>query len=522
MQGHTIPPTQGGQTSRTMGDFAAAHRGITYEQFDTLALQELSLFDIPKEDYFQQIEDALDKIIRALPAIRRIFARPLIRLKDTQEILPVEMTKIIDSHTLAHASIHSELWADIVDGEVHPKRLMTVGRTETYAVYENIILTRTVDRILDLLSHTKLLLKDVLYDYSDVHFNLLDLTYHSAFFFAIGKLRLEYVRAQKDRSRSYERCVEKIGLIERTLRPKLRTSLYAQCKKKKGVLPLKRSNAFRLHKDYSQVYRLAMWLGGDPQNEGADGADALPSLVEAGEEYRVYCALLSVFATGHFNFSAVEGARLDFIALDTAFAYLTWGLRIRAVCCADIHGLLFSFQKDRTYEICMILGEKKKLSGVALETFRTHVGADEYCFANATSYGEPDSLYLSLFNVDSFRRVQQMLLRGMILSDCKRDLCPFCGKPLHRENAAYDCSFCRGRIQDCVCPETGETYVTSSIQHFQSVLGHSAAQQEKRKFLHDRYVEAQMHFRNITPITGGGALICPKCGGVHSDPKDKE
>lgn len=516
MQGHTTPH------DAPMESFAQAHRGITYEQFDQLVLNELNLFDIPKEDYFERIEAALDRIIRALPAIKRVFARPIIRLRDTQEILPVEMTKIIDSHTLAHASIHTELWGDIVDGEVHPKKLLTVGRTETYVVYENIILTRVVDSVLALLARTKLLLKDVLYDYSDVHFNLLDLTYHSAFFFAIGKLRLEYVRAQKDRSQSYERCVEKIGLIERTLRPKLRTPLYLQCKKRKGALALKKSNAFRLHKDYGQVYKLALWLNGDPQAEGPDVKDTHPSLVETGEEYRVFCSLLSVFAVGHFNFTFPEAQRLDFTCLNASCEYVSWRLKMKAVSFEGINGLLFTFQKDGEYGICTIFGEKKKLTVASLEAFKAQVGANEYCFANASSYGEPDVLYLSLFNVDSFRRIQQMLLRGMIFSDTARDICPFCGRPLHREEEAYDCHFCRGRIEECVCPVTGEAYVTSTIQHFESVLGHSAAQQEKRKFLHDRYVEAQMHFRNITPTTQGGALVCPKCGGVHNPPMGKE
>ena len=135
--------------------FAQAHRYITYDRFDRAVLKEIRLFDVPQEPQFRGIEETLDQIIRALPAIRHIFAKPLIRLRDTHELRPIEAVRVIDNRTLAHVAIHSEIWANVTDdGMVVPRKLLTVENAETYAIYENLVFTRVVDSILRAVAHT--------------------------------------------------------------------------------------------------------------------------------------------------------------------------------------------------------------------------------------------------------------------------------------------------------------------------------------------------------------------------------
>ena len=103
MQAVTPVPRELDQAWEELLRFAETRPRLTYEELDALTLTELRLFGVPKDAYFARIEEALDRIIRALPAMKRIFAKPIVRLKDVSEIVPAEMARIINSHTLAHA-----------------------------------------------------------------------------------------------------------------------------------------------------------------------------------------------------------------------------------------------------------------------------------------------------------------------------------------------------------------------------------------------------------------------------------
>lgn len=485
---------------------------ITYGELDALMLKDLRLFDVPKDEYFKQIEDSLDRIIRVLPAIKRIFAKPIVRLKDVSEVVPAEMARIINSHTLSHASNHSELWDDITEDGIKPKKLMTVGRAETYAIYENIVFARVVDAVLRFLRRTEALLKDVLYNCREMQFNLLDRTHHASFFLALGKLYSGYSKAQEMQYASYFRCAEKIVFIDRVLRARLRLPVYAQCKKKSGKIALKKTSIFRVHKDYREVYRLARWI------EGEMDPDALS--IASEEEaprgaYRAFCSVLAVFAAGHFNFTFAEKQTLDFSDLHAVGSFLDWRMELETSVAVSRETLIVRFQKERVHTVCLILAEKKDVSAVELEEIRGRIPADEYLFANAKEYGEDGVVYLSIFNIDSFRRLQQIYLRGMLLSDTARKTCPFCGNSLERQDERIVCGVCRAEMWDGVCPKTGEPYVMSGIKKYQRSAESARRQDEHGRFLHDRYLEASLHFRNITPLSQSGEPVCPRCGEVH-------
>ena len=185
---------------------------------------------------------------------------------------------------------------------------------------------------------------------------------------------------------------------------------------------------------------------------------------------------------------------------------------------ASTEVILFSFQKEREYTVCIIPWEKGARPLAAMAEAKRMIPADEYLFASPMAYGEKDVLYLSAFDVDSFRRIQQMVLRGMIYSDTARRDCPFCKHALtHAADCAFECAVCRAVIREESCPETGKHYVLSSIKQFDPTAERWGEHFEQRKFLHDRYTEARFHFRNITAVTQNGKLVCPHCGKLHED-----
>jgi len=495
-------------------NFSKEHNRIPYSEFDEHILHNVNLFDTPKDEYFNVIERTLDKIIRVLPSLKRIFGRPIIRLRDTQEIVPIETAHIINSDTLAHLSVHAELWADIKDGSIIPKKLMTVSREETYQIYENIIFVCVIDEIFKFLRRAEGLLRDVLYDYSDIHFNFLDRTHHASFFLAIGKLHIEYARAQHHQHETYTRCLEKIAFINRILSSKLKSPVYVHCKKKKKKLAIKKTNIFRVHKDYKIVYDLAKWIENDIDMKGA--GELVTDNTDTWEAYKVFCIYLSIFAAGHFNFTFPKEELIDTSNLHTECFFQGWTLGLTADKVEGIDCILYSFKKDVEYKTCLILREKDDVNGVALKSIKNKIVADEYLFTRSVTYGETGVLYLSLFNIDSFRRIQQMLLRGMIYSDKLHHDCPFCGHTLKKEKTAYECEVCRAEIRNERCTESGAEYFVSGIKDYKPTENYLTGRPERRKFLHDRYKEAQLHFRNITHISADGEPICPKCGKIHT------
>ncbi|MBQ7321131.1 MAG: hypothetical protein IJW99_03460 [Clostridia bacterium] len=490
--------------------FAQTHEHVTYPQFDACILRELSLFDVPDGAYIGAVEQMADRIIAALPAFQRIFARPIIRLKDTKEIVPIEAVRIIDNHSLAHASSHSELWEDVADGCIRPRKLMTIEYVETYAIYENIVFAHTVDNVLRWIKHSLMRLKDTLYGCRDLHFNFLDRTHHNLYFLAIGKLHLEYSLAHASHA-DLTRCMDKLLFIEKTLRKKLSSPVYRSCKGKKKKISLKKTNIFRSHKDYGEIFRIAMTFDNDPEESEEDRSLILPT----DAAYRSFCLLLSLFAIGHFHFEFSNEEPICFSAPDVGATFLDWRLRVRTARLEDTDMLLFTVQKEETYTAALIFGERQAVTAERLKDIREAFNASEYCFCSPNSYGEEDTLYLSIFDIDSFRRIQQLLLRCMIYADRTHTHCAFCGQPMKQTARGYECDVCHAVLSHAVCPKTQKEYYVSSIARHRFHSHTAKDEQERRKFLHDRLGEARLHFRNITALTEEGAPVCPHCRRVH-------
>ena len=447
---------------------------ITYADFDALTQTDLNLFALREDIDIERLEAILDRIISALPALRHIFAAPIIRLRDSGEILPVEAVRVVNNKTLSHISVHSELWEDVRDGQLIPRKLMSVRQEDDYAIYENIIFARTVDAILRLTEANLAVLRDMLYANREMRFNLLERENHPSYFLALGKLHTGYLRDYDKYLLPIERCFEKLSSIERTLIPRLSMPVYKKCKKSKTKLSLKRTNIFRSQKDYRKLYSLAKYLSdiGETDLSEASRVDA--------DEYARFCAMLCVFAAGHFNFKFDKYRTIDFTNINTSARFGDWILTVKA----EDGGIMLAIKKEFEYKIFLAL------------TAVVEREADEV--VRVTPDGI-DSMRLSLYDIDSFRRIQQMLLRAMIYADNGHETCPFCGKSMTQTDDSYECGACRTVIRAHICPESGTGYYSTAIKNF------------TRK----SRGEGLYHYRNITPISDEGAPLCPICGKEH-------
>lgn len=495
--------------------FVNEHNNISYSQLDEHTIRNVNLFAIRENYDFEALEDILDGIIKALPAIKRIFAKPITRLDDISEIMPVESVKVVNNHTIIHASGHSELWDDITEEGLKPKKLLTISHQDSYTIYENIAFTKTIDIIRAVVRKNIRIIRDMMYDHREMQFNLLERENHLEYFLAVGKLHIGYVRDYDKYRPKAERCLNKLLFIDDTIRSRLGSNVYKKCQGKTNKFTLKKTNVFRNHKDYFKIYQLLRWFSdiklSDIEAEDKKGADSV-------EGYKLFTSLISLFAIGHFNFTFPHAKLIDFNNLNVICRFGDWGLKLDTINSDGLSVLRFVFYKDKPYSILLLPSVEFKEGKKQLEKLKTHFKADEYLIASPVGdMGE--HLYISLFDIESFRRVQQLLLRGMIYSDKKRDICSFCGGTLNCENSfdgeSYICNACRTVIKHNTCPIVNKEYITTEIKNFKPSKEIFEGLILRDKQLYSREIESSLHFRNITDIKEGGTSVCPCCGGSH-------
>lgn len=491
--------------------FVGEHNRISYSQFDSSILSRVNLFALPEHFDFEGLGEALDVIIKTLPAIKRIFAKPITHIKTSSEILPVESVRVINNETVVHASVHSELWENVTRSGLKPRKLLTQDNQDNYAIYENVIFTRAVDMILLFVGKNIRFLNDILYANRDLKFNLLERENHLSYFLAIGKLHTGYVRDYAKYSVVAENCMDKLLFIDRVIRSRTSSPVYKHCKRYSGNLTLKKTNVFRMHKDYHRIYVLLKWFADFKIVDTLAESNADKAV---GDGYRLFCSLLTLFAAGHFNFTFSDKP-IDFDNLDVECTFDKWRLKLETVKCGETSAIRFTFLKDIPYRVIMLPAEDTVSGKSELEAFESQFEAEEYLLA-VSQEDENDTTVLSLFDIDSFRRIQQILFRGMVYSDKTRDVCPFCGQPLSQNEDIYECASCRTQLLSLTCRETGEPYFATKIKNYVPPKDNSVESLRREKLSNAKHTAAQMRFRNITKIGAGTEIICPKCGHIHS------
>lgn len=487
---------------------------ITYSQFDNYTTRGLNLFAIRENYDFDGVEKLLDEIIDALPAIKRIFAKPITRLKDMSEIMPVESVKVVNSRTIIHASGHSELWDDITEEGLRPKKLLTISNEDNYTIYENIVFVRTIDIIRSIVGKNIRIIRDMLYDHRDLQFNLLERENHLEYFLAVGKLHIGYIRHYEKYRYLAERCFNKLMFIDGVIRSRLGTIIYKKCRGNHGKLTLKKTNVFRNHKDYYKIYKLIKMFS-DMKISDTEVDDH--AFFGTAEGYMSYVSMISLFAVGHFNFKFEDDVPIDFNNLNQLCRFGNWRMTIDTIKLDDSFAIRFVLFKEVQYSIILIPCVNVHERADLIEKFKLNFQADEYILA-CPDGGEGEHMYLSLFDVESFRRVQQMVLRGMIYADNKRDVCPFCGDELNCDEyntEVYYCQVCHTQITNCICNNTDKSYIITEIKNYKPKLKSFEGVVLRDKQLYMRQLEEGLHFRNITNIKENARAVCPHCGELH-------
>lgn len=492
-------------------NFIDRHETLTYIEFDYYTTQEMTLFYVEPDFDFLKFKDKLEEFNRVLPSIKRIFSKPIIILNDKNDILPVEIVSKINSKTLAYLGTHSNDVGNIKNKRITPKRLLTSIYEDDYALYENIIFCNFVDEMLLYLRNNNKILRSLLYASEMMQFNLLERTNHIDYFLALGKLHTGYIR---DFDKYYDvakTLVKNISSLNSIIKAYFKKPVYKLNKKRK-YLPLKKTNIFLMQKDYKNIYLSYKNLLKEKEKIEAK-KEINYEKIEGN--YFYYLEILSIFSIGHFGFKNKFKKAFSLKDLNLDFTFKKWSVKIKRI---DKYAILFDIKKDTNYRIVLIpnLTYKEKEYNIKLMEFYK---ADEIVYADPfeEDYMIKKSVLISMENIESFRRIQQMLLKGMVYSDTKRDECPFCSSKLlyNKNEERYECPSCNLVIKKTICPTTGKAYFYTSLNLINRVNLLNNDSNLNSKWIYNRRLEGSLFFKNITRINQYGEIICPICGKIH-------
>ena len=89
----------------------------------------------------------LTRVEEALPALDIIIREPKISIEDQEEVVPVELTRVISEKSIKHLAQHTNFIREIKGDEVIPSKILNVYREETYLTYENKFINTLLSRL---------------------------------------------------------------------------------------------------------------------------------------------------------------------------------------------------------------------------------------------------------------------------------------------------------------------------------------------------------------------------------------
>lgn len=503
----------------SINGFVKRHKKLTYIEFDYYTTHDLTLFFVEPDFNFQDLKVNLAKINKILPATKRILSKPIIALKDSPEVLPVEIVNKINQNTIQYLGTHLNDVGNITKRGIKPRKLLTQIYRDDYSIYENIIFCNFIDEVMHYCRQNMRILKDLLYASETMEFNLLERVNHLDYFLALGKLHTGYIR---DFDKNYDISKElykEIITILNTIRPRLNKPVYVNNKRRKK-LDLKKTNIFLMQKDYHQIYSTYKYFINHKLIAKED--KSIVDLKSLKDNYFLFIKILAIFSLGHFNFKLNENDVMDIKNLDSIFTFKKWTINLLSI--KNI-GLKISISKNKSYSF-LLIPVIDQVDDAQLLTLKDKYNVDEVirCTPFEDNYVVSKSTLISMENIDSFRRLQQIYLKGMIYSDTKHNSCPFCkGKLKHNQSKdLYECDSCRLVIKKATCEETNKKYYYTLISGLKVNKYNLFSYTQDSLWLYSRNVEGAMFYRNITKLDENGNIVCPHCQKSHIKQKNLE
>jgi ribosomal protein L37AE/L43A len=307
--------------------------------------------------------------------------------------------------------------------------------------------------------------------------------------------------------------LKELSHISQTINPRLHKPIYRKNIKRNKNLNLKKTNIFLMQKDYRRVYTTYKFLLGNKVKIKEEVVTL--DYEHMRENFLIYVQLLTIFSVGHFNFEIDPKFKMNLSSLDLSFKYKNWTLDIFT---NNKKETILHFNKDKVYKMILVGNDYDRKT---FNQYKKDYGIDEMVVVDQfeTDYLDRKHVLISIEDIDSFRRIQQIILKGMIYSDTKRDVCPFCGGKLVKDTYQdlYQCDSCMTQIKKEACKETRKSFFYTDIAHLKKHVIRKSDFDHGDTWYYDKQVESLMYYRNITRINEQGDIVCPHCNKVHEN-----
>ena len=493
--------------------FVSRHPQLSYIEFDYYVVHDMTLFSVEPDFDFNKLSEDIHHIKKTIPAVKRIFNKPIIVLKDSDDVVPVENARIINQGTFLHLANHGQYVSNVTDHGVKPRKLLTRIYEDDYQIYENMVFCNYIDDVLSLVKKNRRILNSLLYASDIMRFNLLEKVNHVNYFLALGKLHTGYIRDFSQYVSLSRELLHELSQISYAINPRLHKPIYQKNLKRNRYLKLKKTNIFISQKDYKLVYKTYKDLIGEQKKE--QNQEIIEDEVMR-QRYLLYVQMLTIFAIGHFRFVITPQTKIDFNSLYVSFTFKTWKLDVFT---NNKKEVILHFNKDQAYKMILVNSDDAK----SLTYYKKNYGIDEVIKMSHHDEGylEREDTHISIDDIDSFRRLQQIILKGMISSDQKRDICPFCGGKLYQDQHkhGHECHDCMIQIKEAICPSTKKTYTFTDNAHQHKPNMQHIDIKSDDYWYYEKQVESMLYYRNITRINRDGDILCPYCNKVHDQKK---
>src|SRR5574344_279324 len=148
---------------RSISGFIVKHPRVNYIEFDYYTTHDITLFFVEPNFDFNALKENIDKIIDILAPCKRIFSKPIIALKDSPHVLPVEVVSRINQKTLSYLGNHFNDVDNITNRGVKPRKLLTTIYEDDYGIYENMVFCNFIDVVLSYCRRNLRILRNLLY-----------------------------------------------------------------------------------------------------------------------------------------------------------------------------------------------------------------------------------------------------------------------------------------------------------------------------------------------------------------------
>lgn len=474
---------------QSIDKFTKKNKKKNLNEFSNYLSTNLDLYLSFSIENVDKIDLLCDQIISSIPYIKQIFKKPFIVLNFQDEVLNVEKVKRMNSNTFSHLSRHIELINSFDNNKIKPKKLLSKIYIDDYTIYENKVFTILINQILLMISKRMSFLKDFISLSNRFNTNFYDSSYHKNYFLALGFLRMSYLRSQNKNYQKIKDLIGKMDYILKIIQPRLKKTVYKENNKhlKSNNIKLKRTNLFYHDKNYSKIYILFKYM---KDNELIE--TKLPKF-KLEQAYSNYVLFLLHFAITNFDFKPIEDV-LDVNSPNIHYELSKFKLNL--------------YKNNSHFTLEFKYGIKRYKINLYLENYENNINDNEdniILTKFPIDYFSSNKVYISINNIDSFRRLQQIILKGMIYSQNKFSICPYCQNGLFQKHKDYYfCPFCKLEIQKVICPTTKKPYFITSLYN-----------KKELRNIDTNYLEARYNFKNITKIDKEGNFICPCCNNIH-------